>query len=92
MSLTETSADLCSDIHLLDDKAVINRIYVKGKLLSTVNVKFSNKLAFVQTSAEKRLLLIHSQQTLVGYFEITSIYLSIFFPIFLPLCEKHVLK
>ena len=79
MSLTETSADLCSDIHLLDDKAVINRIDVKGKLLSTVNVKFSNKLAFVQTSAEKRLILIHFQQTLASYTEISSIYLSILF-------------
>ena len=85
MSLTATSADLCSDIHPLDDKAVINRIDVKGKLLSTVNVKFSNKLAFVQTSAEKRLILIHSQQTLASYTEITSIYLSIFFPIFAPI-------
>ena len=85
MSLTATSADLCYDIHPLDDKAVINRIDVKGKLLSTVNVKFSNKLAFVQTSAEKRLILIHSQQTLASYTEITSIYLSIFFPIFAPI-------
>ena len=56
------TADLSSDIHVLDDKAIINRIYMSGNLLRTVNVKFSNELLYVQALIKG--LYLHPRQIL----------------------------
>ena len=56
------TADLSSDIHVLDDKAISNRIYMHGNLLRTVNVKFSDELLYVQALIKG--LYLHSRHIL----------------------------